>query len=119
MVSVPRSEGTSLRAFFAVWPDAAAAVALRALADDVANRMSGRASQPSNLHLTIAFVGEIAAGDPHAETRRRTGGDQAQSALVDRDQEGDERPEGERYDDGRAVGPRAVDGEGAAELDIH
>ena len=54
-----RSDSASLRAFFAVWPDAAASVALRALADDVANRMSGRAAQASNLHLTIAFVGEI------------------------------------------------------------
>lgn len=55
------SEGASLRAFFAVWPDAAATVALRLLAGDVAYRMSGRASQASNLHLTIAFVGEIPA----------------------------------------------------------
>ena len=48
-----------LRLFFALWPDAGTAAALAALSVDVACRMSGRAPPAANLHLTLAFVGEV------------------------------------------------------------
>jgi 2'-5' RNA ligase len=46
--------------FFALWPDAAARDALAALARDVASRTQGRAPPASNLHVTVAFVGDVA-----------------------------------------------------------
>lgn len=49
------------RLFFAVWPDAPARDALAMLARDVAARAGGRAPAADNLHLTLAFVGEVAA----------------------------------------------------------
>jgi len=49
-----------LRVFFAVWPDAPARAALDALARACAAQNGGRAAAASNLHLTLAFVGEIA-----------------------------------------------------------
>jgi len=48
-----------VRVFFAVWPDATARNVLDALARDCAARTGGRAAVSSNLHLTLAFVGEI------------------------------------------------------------
>jgi 2'-5' RNA ligase len=47
------------RVFFAVWPDAPARDALDALARDYATRTGGRAAVASNLHLTLAFLGEV------------------------------------------------------------
>lgn len=49
-----------IRVFFAVWPDAAARDALAQLAGGVAARTHGRALAPSNLHVTVAFVGDVA-----------------------------------------------------------
>jgi 2'-5' RNA ligase len=51
----------SLRLFFAIWPDAKAAARLAALAHDVAHSAGGRAVAPDNLHVTVAFVGSVAA----------------------------------------------------------
>ena len=49
------------RVFFAeVWPDAPARDALDALARGCAAQTGGRAAVSSNLHLTLAFVGEVA-----------------------------------------------------------
>ena len=50
-----------LRVFFAVWPDAPAREALDVLARDCAATSGGRAAAASNLHLTLAFVGDVAA----------------------------------------------------------
>ncbi len=49
-----------LRVFFAVWPDAAARDALAKRASEVAADAGGRAPAIENLHLTLAFVGEVA-----------------------------------------------------------
>jgi len=49
-----------LRVFFAVWPDAAARDALAKLACAVAAEEGGRAPAQENLHLTLAFVGDVA-----------------------------------------------------------
>jgi 2'-5' RNA ligase len=55
-----RNRSDALRVFFAVWPDAAARDALAALARDAAARTQGREVPVANLHLTIAFVGDVA-----------------------------------------------------------
>ena len=51
----------TLRVFFAVWPDAPARDRLAAAARDMVRRAGGRASDPANHHLTVAFVGDVAA----------------------------------------------------------
>lgn len=58
--SGPRS-GPPLRIFFALWPDAGARDALSALARDTAAQTGGRAPSAANLHLTLAFLGDVAA----------------------------------------------------------
>jgi 2'-5' RNA ligase len=54
----PPGNDTS-RVFFAVWPDADACASLASLARDCAAQAGGRAAVSSNLHLTLAFVGEV------------------------------------------------------------
>jgi len=51
----------SLRLFFAVVPDAGARAALAALARDVAQAVRGRPPPAENLHLTLAFLGQVSA----------------------------------------------------------
>jgi RNA 2',3'-cyclic 3'-phosphodiesterase len=60
----PRTKVASdaLRVFFAIWPEAAARDALAQRASEIAAETGGRAPAIENLHLTIAFVGEV-AGD--------------------------------------------------------
>ena len=53
---------SSQRLFFALWPDAPARAALRTLANDVAARREGRAPREDNLHVTLAFLGDVNAG---------------------------------------------------------
>ncbi len=49
-----------MRCFIAAWPDAATRLALAALADDVRQRIEHRrASRVEDLHLTLAFIGEM------------------------------------------------------------
>ena len=48
-----------LRVFFALWPDAAAREEIATLAHDVVGRAGGRAPRPDNIHLTVAFVGNV------------------------------------------------------------
>ena len=47
--------------FYALWPGEEARRTLLALAKDVAASARGRAPPPQNVHLTLAFVGEVAA----------------------------------------------------------
>jgi 2'-5' RNA ligase len=47
------------RVFFALWPDADARDRLAALAREVAARTKGRAPPAANLHVTLAFVGDV------------------------------------------------------------
>ena len=51
-----------MRLFFAVWPDEAAARALEALALALANVAGGKPVPREKIHLTLAFLGEV-AGD--------------------------------------------------------
>lgn len=49
-----------MRAFVAAWPDAATRGALARLQQSLAPRLApARPMQPRNLHLTLAFIGEI------------------------------------------------------------
>jgi 2'-5' RNA ligase len=48
-----------MRLFFAIWPDAAARDDLAALALDVAAVARGKPVPSANLHLTLAFLGEV------------------------------------------------------------
>jgi 2'-5' RNA ligase len=50
-----------VRVFFALWPAATARDALAGLGHDVAARVQGRAPPDENLHMTLAFVGDISA----------------------------------------------------------
>jgi 2'-5' RNA ligase len=70
------------RLFFALWPDASARDALAKLALDVTAVTQGRAVPAAKIHLTLAFLGEIAderrgdleqaAGAQHGEAMRIT-----------------------------------------------
>ena len=53
------ARGASLRLFFAVTPDPGARQSLMALAAEVASVTGGRAPRAENLHLTVAFLGEV------------------------------------------------------------
>jgi 2'-5' RNA ligase len=48
-----------MRLFFAVTPDSVARQLLTKLAEDVASMTGGRAPRAENLHLTVAFLGEV------------------------------------------------------------
>jgi RNA 2',3'-cyclic 3'-phosphodiesterase len=54
-------DASPLRVFFALWPEAGARDALRALARDTAAQTGGRAPSAENVHLTLAFLGDVAA----------------------------------------------------------
>ena len=49
----------TLRVFFALMPDSATQASLGVLARDVAARAGGRAIVDPNIHLTLAFVGDV------------------------------------------------------------
>jgi 2'-5' RNA ligase len=48
-----------MRLFFALWPDTRARAALSRLAQEVARDGQGRAPREANLHLTLAFIGDV------------------------------------------------------------
>ena len=52
-------EARSLRLFFAIWPDKPSRKALASLALEVARAGQGRAPRAENVHLTLAFLGEV------------------------------------------------------------
>lgn len=56
----PRPDGTA-RVFFALWPDAAPRAALGRLARDLQGQCGGRAMLTRNIHLTLVFLGNVAA----------------------------------------------------------
>src|SRR5207247_310401 len=53
------TKAQTLRVFFALVPDAATQALLDVLARDVAARAGGRAIVGANIHLTLAFVGDV------------------------------------------------------------
>jgi 2'-5' RNA ligase len=50
----------AVRTFFALWPDAAARAVLARLAHELAVQAGGKAPAAANVHLTLAFLGEVA-----------------------------------------------------------
>lgn len=46
--------------FFALWPDSDTALALHRLAESAKDRFGGRAMRRDTLHLTLAFIGNVA-----------------------------------------------------------
>lgn len=48
------------RVFFALWPDDKVRAALHRAALDGARRFGGRSMRPETLHLTLAFIGDVA-----------------------------------------------------------
>lgn len=50
-----------LRVFFALWPPGRSAARLARWAQDLAGDTGGRATRQETIHLTLAFLGEIAA----------------------------------------------------------
>jgi 2'-5' RNA ligase len=48
------------RLFFALWPDAAASGRLERLAGELAGRSNGKAVPAEKIHLTLAFLGNVA-----------------------------------------------------------
>ena len=67
------------RVFFALWPDAEAKPALSALAAAVARARGGRPTRADQLHLTMAFIGEVA---PAAMPLLRAAGVEAAAAAA-------------------------------------
>ena len=55
------ARAATLRLFFALWPPAGLADDLAAIAGAAARRCGGRASRRENIHLTLAFLGELPA----------------------------------------------------------
>lgn len=51
------------RLFFALWPDDGLAAALADLAATAAQRFGGRPTRRETLHLTLAFLGDVAAAE--------------------------------------------------------
>lgn len=50
-----------MRCFIAAWPDAPTRIALSSLSDDVQQHAEHRrVSRPDDLHLTLAFIGDLA-----------------------------------------------------------
>ncbi|HUP97045.1 MAG TPA: RNA 2',3'-cyclic phosphodiesterase [Usitatibacter sp.] len=47
------------RLFYAIWPDESSTERLRALAESLAPRTGGRPVPRDNIHLTLAFLGEL------------------------------------------------------------
>lgn len=53
------SVAPSVRLFFALWPQEEARKQLARLARRIADQCAGRCVRPENLHLTLAFIGEV------------------------------------------------------------
>src|SRR5271169_1260781 len=68
------------RVFFALWPDASMRATLADLAREVARETGGRPTAPSQIHLTLAFLGDQPA--PRVETLRLLGGDLRSRAFA-------------------------------------
>jgi 2'-5' RNA ligase len=52
-------EGKSARLFFALWPDDAVRARLTGVVDSLRRTVSGKWVKPDNLHITLAFLGDI------------------------------------------------------------
>ena len=57
----PALEIQKLRLFFALWPDKQTRLALSHWRDVLRHQTGGRAMETEDLHLTLAFIGDVAA----------------------------------------------------------
>ncbi len=76
-----------LRVFYAIWPDASARRRLESAATRTAEEACGRPTKVDNFHVTLAFVGEVAADTLdalHAIGAGAAGGGQAFTLTLDR-----------------------------------
>lgn len=73
---VERPAGESARVFFALWPDAPTRERLARAAERLRGACGGRMPKPENIHLTLAFLGQIPRSrlDPLMATARRVTG---------------------------------------------
>jgi 2'-5' RNA ligase len=62
-----------VRLFFALWPPRETAQALRAWASDVCNESGGKLTAVENIHLTLAFLGEVEPRGAIAAAREAQG----------------------------------------------
>ena len=64
------------RLFFAIWPTPEIAMLLNAWSRTAQVECGGRVTLPANIHLTLAFVGDVSPGRAKrlAECGRRAGG---------------------------------------------
>ncbi|MGE0357028.1 MAG: RNA 2',3'-cyclic phosphodiesterase [Burkholderiales bacterium] len=81
------------RLFFALWPDAGARDALAACGARIAASAGGRAVPAAKLHLTLAFLGEVAA-DRAAALREAAGEVEARAFRLELDEIGSFRRSG-------------------------
>lgn len=58
--AAPSAADARLRLFFALWPDAATAAALHARARQLQQACGGRAMRHDTVHMTLAFLGDVA-----------------------------------------------------------
>jgi 2'-5' RNA ligase len=65
--------------FFALWPDVPARAALADLAAGIARNAGGRAPAEANLHLTLAFAGDVA---PDRQDALRAAGSDAAAGIA-------------------------------------
>lgn len=54
-------EGKSARLFFALWPDDTVRARLVGVMDSLRREVAGRWVKPDNLHITLAFLGDVDA----------------------------------------------------------
>jgi len=62
-----------MRLFFALWPPGESARALAGWAASVQRETGGKATGEANIHLTLAFLGEVEPGKAIAAARRVAG----------------------------------------------
>jgi 2'-5' RNA ligase len=63
-----KDAGRSLRLFFALWPDDDVRARIEQAARDAIQRSGGRAVPVRNLHVTLVFLGQVAAARVRAAT---------------------------------------------------
>ena len=58
--TAPHARPATARVFFALWPPAAIVELLAGTARSAASQFGGKATRPASIHLTLAFLGEVA-----------------------------------------------------------
>ena len=68
-----RQRAVQARLFFALWPDPALQAALAQIGRELQRRLGGRPTRQESIHLTLAFLGDVALdkmGDVHEAAAR-------------------------------------------------